>query len=316
VPPAAAVPWTPGAGAGRARDAVPCFRGMRTSLAPALVEAVLERLGLDSRPEPDAAGLAAVHEAFCSRVPFDNVLKRIQLAEGAGGALPGDEPAAFFAAWLRHGTGGTCWALSGALHALLTALGFRATRGLSTMLVAPDLPPNHGTVAVQLEGELRLADPVLKLAAPLRLDPRAATAVDHPARGARCEPKGAAWTVHWRPLHLAEPLGCRIDRLGASAADFASLHEGTRAWSPFNFQLYVRLARGDALEGLGFGQRQLLDASGALQVHESDEVERRRYLVEVAGMSEEIASRLPPDVPTPPPPGSDTSARSAAADRG
>lgn len=285
---------------------------MQAALAPSLVEAVLERLGVDARPGTDAPGLARIHEAFCSRVPFDNVLKRIRLAEGGEGtgrasaALPGDDPTAFFDAWLRHGTGGTCWAISGAFHALLRALGFPAERGISTMLVAPDLPPNHGTVAVELEGAFHLADPVMKLAAPLRLDPREATAVHHPVRGGRCEPAGPTWTVQWRPLHLPGTLGCRIDRLGASAEEFASLHAATRGWSPFNFQLYVRLARGETLEGLGFGRRQRLDAGGVLQEWETNEVERRRYLVEVAGMSEEIAEGLPPDVPTPPPPGSRT----------
>lgn len=280
------------------------------SLAPPLVEAVLERLGLTETPALDGAGLQRIHEAFVSGVPFDNVRKRIHLASGEAGPLPGDDPATFLEDWLRDGAGGTCWAIAGAFHALLASLGFGAERGISTMLVGSgDLPPNHGTVVVALEGERWLVDPVMKARSPLRLDPRQPTAVDHPARGLRSVPSGGKWTVTWWPLHQDAPLDCRIDRIGANAEAFRAIHQGTRGWSPFNYELYVRAVRDDATEGISFGRRARLDARGARLSEPIDEKERRRYLVEELGMSEAIVSRLPADVPTPPPPGTRSAAR-------
>ena len=86
-----------------------------------------------------------VYAAWCRRVPFDNVLKRIHLASGNPDPLPGDDDTRFFESWLRFGTGGLCWAGNSALCSLLTALKFSAAWGLATMLVGPDPPPNHGT---------------------------------------------------------------------------------------------------------------------------------------------------------------------------
>src|SRR5437868_5757404 len=113
-----------------------------------LTEQVLERLGFSARPEPTLGNLSHIYATWCRRVPFDNVRKLIHLYNQAPGPLPGDTPTAFFTDWLEGGTGGTCWAGNGALQALLAALGFRASRGIGTMVTAPDIPPNHGTVVV------------------------------------------------------------------------------------------------------------------------------------------------------------------------
>ena len=61
-------------------------------------------------PAPDLAGLRTVYAAWCGAVSFDNVLKLIHTAEERPGPLPGSTAESFFAAWLEHGTGGTCWA--------------------------------------------------------------------------------------------------------------------------------------------------------------------------------------------------------------
>lgn len=185
------------------------------ALEPALVERVLERLGLPTTPEPDLPGLATLYRAWCRRVPFDNVWKRIHLAEGLAGPLPGDALEDFFATWLRHATGGTCWAGNGTLAALLTALGFATERVLSTMRVAPDLPPNHGSVCVTIDGARHLVDASMLFDEPLPLVPGATTRIDHPAWGVTCRPEGERWAVGWRPLH-AESLECGLDALGAT----------------------------------------------------------------------------------------------------
>ena len=62
-------------------------------------------------------------------VAVGNVRKLIHLRADDPGTLPGDDPNDFFTSWLEHGTGGTCWAGNGGLHALLTSLGYNASRG-------------------------------------------------------------------------------------------------------------------------------------------------------------------------------------------
>jgi len=82
-----------------------------------LLEQVLSRLGLSDRPAPTLDGLQTLYAAWCRKVPFDNVRKLIHLHDHTPGPLPGDDPAEFLTAWLTYGTGGTCWAGNGALHA-------------------------------------------------------------------------------------------------------------------------------------------------------------------------------------------------------
>lgn len=265
---------------------------------------MLAKLGFAAPPAADRAGLAALYARWCRRVPFDNVRKLIHLRAARAGPLPGDAPEDFFEAWLAHGAGGTCWAGNGALAALLASLGFAVERGLATMLVAPDLPPNHGTTCVRLDGERWLVDASMLHGAPLRLDRARETEVAHGAYGLRARPAGPKWQVHWRPLHRPEGLVCRIDALGASAAEFRARHEETRGWSPFNYGLYLRVVHGERVIGAAFGQRVEIAGPGEATLRALDAPGRRRLLVEEAGISEELAGLLPDDLPLPPPPGS------------
>jgi N-hydroxyarylamine O-acetyltransferase len=280
-------------------------------LPDGLVERVLARLGLSGPPHPDLDGLKTVYAAWCRKVPFDNVLKRIHLATRDPGPLPGDDDTRFFESWLRYGTGGTCWAGNSALCSLLAALGFTASRGLATMLIGPDQPPNHGTVTVALDGHLYLVDASMLHGEPLPLDDHRPSGVDHPAWGVRCTRRSGLWHVHWRPLHMTDGLDCRIDRLDASRDAFLVLNEETRLWSPFNYSLYARLIRGDRVVGVSDGHRVTIDSSGSVSRTPLDRAERLRFMVEKIGIAEEILRRFPPDRPTPPPPGSRTAEQSA-----
>jgi N-hydroxyarylamine O-acetyltransferase len=103
-----------------------------------LLERVLMRLGMSMRPAPTLNGLQTFYAAWCRKVPFDNVRKLIHVHNHNPGPLPGDDAAEFFEAWLTYGTGGTCWAGNEALHALLVSLGFQASRGMGTVLAAPN----------------------------------------------------------------------------------------------------------------------------------------------------------------------------------
>jgi len=272
-------------------------------LSDDLVERVLEKLSV-THPSPDEDGLRAVYAAWCRGVPFDNVRKLIHMRAGRSETLPGDTADDFLEAWLTHGTGGTCWAGNGALYALLASLGFRACRGIGTMLVAENLPPNHGTVSVAFDEVRYLVDASILHGEPLLLEHDGETRVDHAAYGVRCAPDPLGWRVRWRPLHLPDGMDCRIERLGVSAAEFESMHEATRGWSPFNFQLSARLVRADEVVGVGFGQRGEIGADGTMRSGTLEGEERARYLTDTLRMSPAIAHALPQDVATPPPPGS------------
>jgi len=275
----------------------------------------MDRLRLAARPEPTLDGLRGFYAAWCRSVPFDNVRKLIHVRSEAEGPLPGGTAEDFFQAWLRHGTGGTCWAGAGALHAMLVELGFAAERGVATMLAAPELPPNHGTVRIVLEGGHYLVDSSILHGEPLRLSEDAEVCVEHAAWGVRGSWRDGRLHVWWRPLHLLSGFECRLERFGAEGGDYRNFYERTRGWSPFNYEVSARLNRGDRVVGLSFGHAASIESDGSACKEPTRHAERVRVLIEELGMSEEIVSRLPEDVPTPPPPGSRTAAGEDMASR-
>jgi N-hydroxyarylamine O-acetyltransferase len=278
------------------------------SLALDLVERILARLGFTARPEPTLENLRGIYAAWCRRVPFDNVRKLIHVSTGNPGPFPGSTPEDFFDAWLRHGTGGTCWAGAGAFHALLQSLGFEAERGLATMMAAPGIPPNHGTVRVHFGHEHYLVDCSILHVEPLRLDGPTEVQIAHPAWGLRAAQRDGQWHIHWRPLHKLDGLECRLESFGLSGADYQQRYEQTRGWSPFNYQVAARLNQPDRVTGLGMGNAVELKADGTTDSRPVTDAERRKILIEHLGLSEEIVSQLPADRPTPPPPGTKTAA--------
>ena len=253
-------------------------------------------------------GLRALYAAWCHAVPFDNVRKLIHVRNADPAPLPGSTPRDFFESWLRWGAGGTCWVVAGALHCLLESLGFPAQRGIATMLVVPHLPPNHGTVIVTFDGVRYLLDGGMLHGEPLRLDEMRETSIDHPAWGVRCAFDEGRWTVRWRPLHLHHGLDCRLETIGATAEQYFERYQNTRGWSPFNYELSVRLNQGGNVNGTAFGQWVTFGNDGSIASEPVSHQDRLRRLVEEIGLSEEIVARIPVDVPTPPPPGTKTAA--------
>ena len=269
-----------------------------------LLERVLARLGFQSLPEPIYADLAAIYASWCRKVPFDNVRKLIHARAANPAPFPGSDAEDYFTAWLAHGTGGTCWAGAGAMQALLSSLGFDSRRGVATMMVAPDIPPNHGTVRVAIDGENYLMDTSILCGVPLHLLEDAETVVGHPAWGLTCAKREGNWHIAWRPLHKTNGFECRLEHFGAAHSDFQSLYEGTRGWSPFNYELTARINKGEEVIGAAFGQAITFATDGTVSSRPISTEERNRLLIEDIGLSEEIVSRLPADIPTPPPPGS------------
>ncbi|MES2920424.1 MAG: arylamine N-acetyltransferase [Verrucomicrobiota bacterium] len=283
------------------------------SLPQELLEQVLAKLGFQQLPATSAADLADLYAAWCQKVPFDNVRKMIHLHSGNSGELPGSQSDDFFKAWLAHGTGGTCWAGAGALHALLSSLGYDCQRGVATMLVAPELPPNHATVRVTVGGTNYLMDSSILCGEPLRLDEENETIISHPAWGLTCSQRDGRWHIAWRPLHKTDGFECRIEHFDVEEQDFLTNHEATRPWSPFNYELTARLNRGDEVIGAAFGHAVTFGSDGTVTRAPISTEERNRLLIEGIGLSEEIVSQLPADRPTPPPPGSRAAAAAQAA---
>ena len=286
---------------------------MDLELSPELTERVLARLGLTGKPETTLEGLRTLYGAWCQRVPFDNVRKLIHVRGNKPGPLPGSQPAEYFGAWLKFGTGGTCWSGAGALHTLLKKLGFNSVRGVATMLAAPDIPPNHGTVLVKFGSARYLVDSSILHGEPLLLVENSDTSVSHPAWGVRSYRKDRRWYVSWRALHKVDGFECRFERFGASVEEFGSFYAKTSGWSPFNFEVTARANRGDEVVGVSFGHFVKLHRNGSVTRQPVSQSERNRVLIEEVGLSEEIVSQLPPDIPTPPPPGSQTAQLQAVA---
>jgi N-hydroxyarylamine O-acetyltransferase len=272
-------------------------------------ERVLQKLGFSNHPEPGENSLRAIYQSWCFKVPFDNVRKLIHLYANDPAPLPGDTATDFFEAWLAHGTGGTCWSSSGALYALLESLGFTVSRGIATMLVAPDLPPNHATVLVTCDKRTFLVDSSIRTYVPLLISDDC-NAQQYPFN-VKLIKRDDQYYIWWQPLHITTGLECRIDRFSAEGEEYQQRYERTRDWSPFNYQLASRLNTNDSIIGTAAGKWVELDAKGQAKQEEIDDEQRKRLLVERIGMSEEIVEKLPADRPTPPPPGSKTAQASS-----
>ena len=272
-----------------------------------LVERVLERLGFASQPQASPAGLTDLYGAWCRHVPFDNIRKLIHVRSGNPATLPGDTPNEFFQAWLAHGTGATCWAGNGALCDLLVSIGFDARRAAATMMVAPDIPPNHGSVVVHLDEQRYVVDASMLFVEPLPL--QAGARADHPAWGVDARNVDGHFTIRWNALLRPDPLDCRYNLYDVTPAQFSAFHEATRAWSPFNFALNLNLVRDGGRIGAAGGNRIEVGSRGDVSRAPMTIASRRAFLVDEVGISEEIADALPDDVEMPPPPGSRTAAR-------
>jgi arylamine N-acetyltransferase len=271
-------------------------------MTPQLISRVLDKLECDA-PPPTLPGLTAIYAAWCRKVPFDNIRKLIHVRGGDPGRLPGDTPEEFFEAWLAHGCGGTCWSGNGALHALLAALGFAVERGVATMLVAPDIPPNHGSVVATIDGDRWVVDASILHAEPLVMREGHTSEIPHPAWGVTGSWVDGQFRIRWRNFVTGGgSMDCGFNHVGATADEFSQRHETTRGWSPFNYGVSLNLIRDSRRIGAGMGKLYTLDETGAVSEREVDLFERKRFLVEEIGMSEELIEQLPDDVPMAPPP--------------
>ncbi len=269
-----------------------------TPLSPTTTEAVLARLGLDESPEPTPEGLERVYLAWCHNVPFDNLRKRIHLAAGDPAPLPGGGPEDFFSAYLRHGTGGTCWPSAAALHALVVALGFDARRGSAAMHDAVAGPiHSHGTVIVRIDGTDHWVDSSMLSNRPLPLLVGEETSLDDPIRPMRAEPVADKWRVWWTNPAFDMEMGCLLLDDDTSLDHYLTRYEVSRTTSPFNTGAYATRNFDGRTVTAAMGSRFERTAEGVAQSDPPGGIPR--CLVEDLGYSEEIVAALPPDDPPP-----------------
>ena len=86
----------------------------------------------------------------------------------------------------------------------------------------------------------------------------------HPVWGVHCTKRDGTWYIRWRPLHQPEGLDCRLQYLHVSRETFRERHEHSRAWSPFNYEVYARAIRGETVVGVAHGQRVAFDSAGGV----------------------------------------------------
>ncbi|HEY1739866.1 MAG TPA: arylamine N-acetyltransferase [Acidimicrobiia bacterium] len=265
-----------------------------------LIDPVLAKLGVDrGSVTPDAAGLELVYGAWCRGVPFDNLVKRIHLASGDATPIPNCDPDAFFASWLEHGTGGTCWPSTLALHALLVVLGFDVRIGSAAMRddLAPDVH-SHGTLLVTtFDGADRLwwVDSSMLTDAPVPLRAGSATQLDHPLRPVRVEPvDGGLWRVFWTSSSTGGELPCRLLDDDVTVEHCRARYEWSREFSPFNQSLYTTRNTADAVHTWAMGSLATLGRDG-VHTTEVAATDRSAVLQATFGYSADILARVPPD---------------------
>jgi N-hydroxyarylamine O-acetyltransferase len=269
---------------------------MKTSqLPPELVEQILIKLGFSKPPPIDLTGLTSLYRAWCHKIPFDNIRKRIHLAANNILPLPGHDDTEFYHGWLRFGVGGTCWAGNAALHTLLNSLGFSCCRATATMLTDSKQLPNHGTVIVHCDGKNFLVDASMLHNIPLLLTPNQPSSINHPAWGLSCFPHNQYWTIRWTPLHMPEGCNCRIESFPVSRDSFRQLNEASRNKSPFNDAMYIRLNSEESVMGISAGMSVNFSTSGKILKTDLTKESRLKSLVEKMGLSEEIVLKIPPD---------------------
>jgi N-hydroxyarylamine O-acetyltransferase len=264
------------------------------SLSAATAETVLARLGFDAAPAPHVDGLTAVYGAWCAEVPFDNLRKRVHLASGSETPFPNLDPESFFADFLAHGAGGTCWPSTLALWSLLRRLGFAVRLGVASMYYdEPGDMESHGTVLADLDGVTYWVDTAMATLTPM---PAAPGSEAGPVwRRARVERLGESITVRWSRTVFPVEMGCRLLDGAGTPARYAARYEASRGLSPFNTHVYSTRATAERVLTFAFGMRMEQDEDGFEHTDVLAPDERRRVLVEEFGYSERLVDELPPD---------------------
>jgi arylamine N-acetyltransferase len=254
-----------------------------------LVDRVFAKLGLRSHPKPDLAGLESLYAAWCSHVPFDNVRKRISMAKSTTEPLPGGRPDDFLAAYLEHGTGGTCWPSSNGLFALVRACGFDARRISASMFDRND--HNHGSILVRLDGRDWMVDSSIECGFPIPLERGVARTLGDAVHPIRIEPLDDGFRIHWGMTQSADTIPCRLMQDPVDEAFYLERYEISRGYSVFNTALYARRNFPGRLVSFTGRKRHEKSAAG-VTTRELSDAELRAALTGEMGYSPAIVAEL------------------------
>lgn len=157
------------------------------------LDALLNRIGLDGAPAADLDGLQAIHRAYVSAVPYEDLAVQLR----AYRPLDVDELADRI---LTGGRGGYCFELNTVLAWILEAVGFDVRRheGVVGVRAAldPPAPVNHLALSVHLDNGVWLADAGLG-EGQIDATPLVPGTYGGPlAMGVECEPSGGWFLVH------------------------------------------------------------------------------------------------------------------------
>ena len=261
---------------------------------------MLDQLGLAERPPLDRAGLNALYAAFSGRVPDDNIQKRIWFASDQTTPVTGGDPTRFFANWLAHGTGGTCWPINGALCTLLQSVGFDAHR-VAGRIVVDEFPGiNHGSVIVALDGAHYLTDGQIASFNPLPLTPGAPSRSGTGLHDISAEPVAGGFEATFYPgVKRETALRFRTDpdHDPVDHAFFLGGYDRSRHSSPFNAALYICRHYPYSILTVFRHIKIAVAADNTVTNTKISDADRRWVLIEELGVSEEVVKALPPDEP-------------------
>jgi arylamine N-acetyltransferase len=271
------------------------------TLAPALVECVLTKLGLRQRPALDLAGLNTLYAAVSANIPFDNFQKRIWFAGPQSTPLPGGDPSEFFSNWLQHGTGGTCWPINGAMYSLARALSFDARRIVGSVIVEGyPRGANHGSVIVTIDGINYLVDAWMASFKVLPLILSTPSSTGNGIHDVRAVPIESGFEIITYPgFNREQPLPFRPEPEydPVDHALFLARYDRTKSVGFFNDAIFICRHFPDSILTMGRKSKFHLAADGTLTKTEPTEAQRKKSLIEEFGLSEEIIQKLPPNVP-------------------
>ncbi len=253
-----------------------------------MIDRVLERLKLNRDLIPDLDGLRAVYAAWCAVMPFDNTAKLIALGTKATGRLPGIDAEEFFARWLTHGVGGTCWPSSNALFALLHSLGFKVRRAAGSMRDTGMM--SHGTLKVRIADSDWLVDSSMLTNAPLPLTDEVFIGNDA-VFPVEIEVHEGAHVIWWDLPPNPAWIPCRLLADDVPYDYYVERYESSRERSPFNERIYARRNLDGAILIVTGNRRIRKDRSG-VDSTELDDAGLYRALRKEIGVSEQLLDKL------------------------
>lgn len=268
-------------------------------LSTASANRLLGKLGLTTPIPVSGQGLSEVYGAWCRAVPFDNVMRRIQISEGDRGHLPGWTPLDFIRDHCAHGVGGPCAPASAALGALLQALGFETRTVLAAIEDDGELAPDHATVVVSVGQEEFLVDTVILCESPILLIREGGASLGGWLHPIAVERGDGSWRVDYASAMTRAPANCTVIDREVDTQACQVLYQATQesaTFQRFNSGLYIRRNAPGSVSVIYRDRHVVVDEDGRTERQISPDG-RRRLLVEGFGLSQEIVARLPGDAP-------------------